>query len=92
MRMLVVYDITDSRRLYRVARILKDYGHRVQKSKFEIDASERAFGELRDRIAQEIDEEKDGVKYIPLCERCLHKTEIIGRGRYIDPDCEFVVV
>jgi len=92
MHMLVVYDIADSHRLYRVARILKDYGHRVQKSKFEIEVSERVLAELLVRIAQEIDEEEDGVKYIPLCERCRHKTEIIGLGRYIDPDSEFVVV
>jgi CRISPR-associated protein Cas2 len=92
MRHLVIYDIADPRRLYQVARILKDYGQRVQKSKFEIEVSMRIFAELRARIAQEIDETEDGVKYIPLCERCLQKTEIIGQGRFIDPDSEFVVV
>jgi len=92
MRMLVVYDIAHPRRLYRVAKVLKDYGYRVQKSKFEIDVSARVFSELRERIALEIDEEVDGVKYIPLCNRCMHKTEVLGQGRYIDPDSEFVVV
>jgi len=92
MRLLVIYDIADQRRLYKVARILKDYGERVQQSKFEIEVSARVFTELRARIVQVIDEAEDGVKYIPLCERCLHKTEIIGLGRYIDPDSEFVVV
>jgi CRISPR-associated protein Cas2 len=92
MRLLVIYDIADPRRLYRVARILKDYGERVQQSKFEIEVSARVLAELRARIAQVIDQGEDGVKYIPLCERCLQKTEIIGQGRYIDPDSEFVVV
>ena len=92
MRVLALYDIAHPRRLYRVAKILKDYGHRVQKSKFEIEVSEKAFTELRARIAMEIDFEEDGVKYIPLCERCLHKTEIIGQGSFIDPDHEYVVV
>lgn len=92
MRLLAVYDITHPRRLYRVARILKDYGHRVQKSKFEIEVSDRTFVELRARIAEEIDFAEDGVKYIPLCERCLHKTEIIGQGRFVDPESEYVVV
>ncbi|MBA3008063.1 MAG: CRISPR-associated endonuclease Cas2 [Proteobacteria bacterium] len=92
MRLLVIYDIADPRRLYQVARILKDYGQRVQQSKFELEICVRVFSELRARIAQVIDEAEDGVKYIPLCERCLHKTEIIGQGRYIDPDSEFVVV
>lgn len=92
MRILALYDIADARRLNRVAKLLKDYGHRVQKSKFELEVSEQAFRELRARMAQEIDIEEDGVKYIPLCARCLHKTEIIGQGQFIDPDHEYVVV
>lgn len=92
MRILAIYDITDPRRLSRVARILKDYGQRVQKSKFEIDVTEKTFAELRARIAETIDDAEDGVKYIPLCERCLRKTEIIGQGVFIDPESEFVVL
>lgn len=92
MRILAIYDITDPRRLNRVARILKDYGQRVQKSKFEIEVSEQSFTELRARIAETIAATEDGVKYIPLCERCRQKIEIIGQGRYVDPDSEFVVL
>ena len=92
MWVLAIYDIAEPRRLNRVARILKDYGFRVQKSKFEIEVSDRACAELRERIAQVIDVAVDGVKYIPLCERCRLKTEIIGQGRYVDPDHEFVIV
>ncbi|RJX26910.1 MAG: CRISPR-associated endonuclease Cas2 [Desulfurivibrio sp.] len=92
MWILAIYDIAEPRRLNRVARILKDYGYRVQQSKFEIEVNNSSFAELRARIAAVIDEEADGVKYIPLCERCRLKTEIIGQGRYIDPDHEFVVV
>lgn len=92
MWMLAVYDIADHRRLYRVARILKDYGHRVQKSKFEIEVSDRTFAELWARVAEEIVPEEDGVKYIPLCERCRHKTEIIGQGQYVDPENDYMVL
>jgi CRISPR-associated protein Cas2 len=92
MRVLVVYDIADSRRLNRVAKVLKDYGYRVQKSKFEIDVSESGFVELKARMGKNIDFEADGVKYFPLCERCLHKIEVIGQGNYVDPDHEFVIV
>lgn len=92
MRILAVYDIADARRLSRVAKVLLDYGRRVQKSKFEIELSERAFAELQSRIAAEIDFDEDGVKYIPLCQRCLHKTEVIGLGHYVDPDHEYVLL
>ena len=50
------------------------------------------FVELQERIAQTIVEEEDGVKYIPLCKRCLQQTEIIGLGRFIDPDSEYMVL
>ncbi len=89
---LAIYDIADPRRLNRVAKILKDYGVRVQKSKFEIDVSETGFRELQARIAEVISESEDGVKYILLCVACRAKTEIIGQGRYIDPEHEFVVL
>jgi len=92
MRILVMYDIADPKRLNRVARILKDYGTRVQKSKFEVEVSESTYKTLRGRIAETIDEAEDGVKYIPLCERCLRKTEVIGQGVFIDPESEFMVL
>lgn len=89
---LAIYDIAEPRRLNRVARILKDYGLRVQKSKFEIEVSENTFRQVKARISAEISESEDGVKFIPLCQRCRMKTEIIGLGRFVDPDHEFVVV
>ena len=91
MKMLAIYDISHPKRLSKVARIMKDYGVRVQKSKFEIDPTPQAFKELKKRISMVIDEEEDGVKYMPLCQMCQAKTEILGLGRFIDPDKEFVV-
>lgn len=93
MKMLAVYDIADPKRLRRVAKILKDYGVRVQYSKFEIDPDgESGFAVLKQRISEVIDFDEDGVKYIPLCERCLNRIEIIGQGEYVDPDREFYVL
>ncbi len=90
--MLAVYDIADQKRLNRVAKVLKDYGVRVQESKFEIEVTPQGFDQLRKRIASVIEPEVDGVKYIPLCAKCLAKTEIIGLGSFIDPDEEFYVL
>lgn len=92
MKILAIYDICDPKRLYRVAKIMKDYGIRVQKSKFEIDVTPSSFAELKWRLAREISVNEDGIKYIPLCERCLQKTEILGLGRYVDPDLEFYIL
>lgn len=91
MYLLAIYDIAEPGRLQKVAAIFKDYGQRVQKSKFEMKISETLFTELKARVTTVIDEEEDGIKYIPLCELCRKKTEIIGKGHYLDPEQEFVV-
>ena len=46
MNMIVTYDIADPRRLNRVAKVIKDYGTRVQKSKFEVAVDNRTFLDL----------------------------------------------
>lgn len=70
MNMLVAYDIADPRRLQRVAKIMKDYGLRVQRSIFEIHASEATFAKMRCRVEAVLDMTEDGVKYFPCCGRC----------------------
>ncbi len=42
MNTIIVYDIANPRRLYKVAKILKDYGVRVQYSKFELELTGQA--------------------------------------------------
>ncbi len=91
MHMLAIYDISDNKRLNQVAKILKGVGTRVQKSKFEIDVTKTQFKSLQTKIADIIDPEEDGVKYIPLCPKCRGKIEIIGLGKYIDQDEDFYV-
>jgi CRISPR-associated protein Cas2 len=92
MNMIVAYDIAEPRRLNRVAKVLKDYGIRVQKSIFEVDVDARAFGEMKARIEEVIEAAEDGVKYFPVCEKCSGTLEIIGQGVYTDPDEEYAVL
>ena len=70
MNMIVAYDIAHPRRLIRVAKIMKDYGLRVQKSVFEIETNPALFREMRHRIENELVFTEDGVKYFPLCKGC----------------------
>lgn len=92
MNMIVAYDIADERRLAKVAKIVSDYGVRVQKSIFEVEFGRPAFEEMKERIEFVIVNAEDGVKYFPLCEKCAGTVEIIGQGVYIDPDAEFYVL
>lgn len=89
--MIVAYDIACPKRIVRVAKIILDYGVRVQKSIFEVTVTDRIFAEMKRRIEGVIVPEKDGVKYFPLCEKCAGTVEIIGQGVYTDPDEEFYI-
>lgn len=92
MDMIVAYDIADPRRLNRVAKIIKDYGVRVQKSIFEVKVEQKQFNKMKTRVEKVIENKEDGVKYFPLCEKCAGTIEIIGQGVFIDPDEEYIVV
>ena len=91
MNLLIAYDIADPRRLNRIAKIMLDYGTRVQKSIFEVTFTGQAFREMRSRVEKEIVPAEDGVKYFSLCEKCAGTVEIIGQGQFIDPDKEFYI-
>lgn len=89
--MIVAYDIADPKRIALVARILKDYGVRVQKSIFEVDVNGGVFAVMKERVEQVIIPAEDGVKYFPLCRKCIGMVEIIGQGFYTNPDEEYYI-
>ena len=90
--MFVCYDIADPKRLNKTAKVILDYGHRVQKSKYLIQLSHNMIPNLVSRIEDIIDPLKDGVKYLPICERCFDSIEIIGKGRHMPPDKEYYIL
>jgi len=89
--MIVAYDIADPKRLNRIAKIIKDYGIRVQKSIFEVTVDDKRFIEMKTRIEHEIHPDEDGVKFFPLCKKCADTLENIGNGIVIEPDKEYYV-
>jgi len=89
--MIVAYDIADPKRLARVAKIMLDYGTRVQKSIFEVSLNASVFKAMKDRVESVIVREEDGVKYFPLCEKCAGTVEIIGQGKFTEPDAEYYI-
>jgi CRISPR-associated protein Cas2 len=77
---VVSYDIVDDRRRLRLAKLLSDYGHRVQKSVFECDLDDRRFLALKNQVERLIDHEEDSVRYYALCSRCRRAVEVSGWG------------
>ena len=78
---LVCFDIVDDRARTRAAKILKEYGVRVQKSVFECGRlSEEKFLKLKERLENLIDSSEDTVRYYFVCRGCLNKMEYSGIG------------
>jgi len=80
MNMIVAYDIADPQRLLKVAKIMEDYGVRVQKSIFEVTLKGPIFQEMKERIERVIVPDEDGVKYFPVCEKCAGPSRSVGQG------------
>ena len=49
---LIAYDISDPRRLRRVAKLLNRFGVRIQKSVFACDIDDRRYGDLKRRLRE----------------------------------------
>jgi len=79
---LVSYDIADNKQRNRAAKILDDYGLRVQKSVFEIaGVSDEIWGKCLARLKKYIKlAEGDSIRIYLLCEACRRKVQVIGEG------------
>ncbi len=76
---IVSYDISDPKRLRKVATACEDYGVRKQYSVFLCRLSATDFVRLRARLYDLINLEEDQVLFIPLCARCVQQIEALGR-------------
>lgn len=76
---LVCYDISDPKRLRKVATACEDYGRRKQYSVFLCRVSPTDLVKLRSRLYELIDLAEDQVLIIPMCNRCVNQLEAIGR-------------
>jgi CRISPR-associated protein Cas2 len=65
---VVSYDIVDDRRRTRLAKVLKDFGVRVQYSVFECRLEPSQLQALDRRIHRVIDEAKDTVRIYRVCQ------------------------
>jgi len=76
---VVAYDISDPKRLRKVARCCQDFGCRRQYSVFLCRLNPRDLVRLRARLYELIDRKADQVLFIPLCATCGGGIEALGR-------------
>ncbi len=78
---LVLYDISDAKRLRRVAKIVEKFGRRVQYSGFEITGDDSIIEQMRKELEKVIDDEEDSVVYIGLCKKDWIKRERFSENK-----------
>jgi CRISPR-associated protein Cas2 len=86
------YDISDPKRLGKVARVMKAYGERVLKSIFECNLDKGKFSEMKSKIDEIIEPIEDSIRYYILCGKCLREVEYSGKGELFQEDEEYLIV
>ena len=96
MMVLVTYDVetmspTGEKRLRKVAKQCVNYGQRVQNSVFECIVDPAQFAELKYRLTEIIDKEKDSIRFYFLGSNWGGKIETIGVITTFNPESELII-
>ena len=91
MFVLITYDVstidkTGQRRLRRVAKTCQDYGQRVQYSVFECIVDPAKWEILRQKLIDEIDPERDSLRFYFLGSNWKHRVEHVGAKEPVDQE------
>ncbi|MFO7535384.1 MAG: CRISPR-associated endonuclease Cas2 [Kiritimatiellia bacterium] len=79
MLIVIAYDITDDKRLPRVAKFCEDFGIRVQYSVFECRLTRELFNTFWDGLKELMDPAADRIVAYRICESCSADIRIAGR-------------
>jgi CRISPR-associated protein Cas2 len=91
MFVVVTYDIADDKRRLHVSDELENFGARVNYSVFECFLESEILCNLKERLGGLIDSKEDNVRYYILCETCVKKIEVQGKGA-VTQDTGYVIV
>ena len=92
MFVLIAYDISDPKRLNKIAKIMKGYGVRVQKSIFEAFVDKNALKKMKREIELVINFDQDTVRYYRFCKTCAGTVEYLGSGFYTEEEGDYVIL
>ncbi len=81
----ISYDISDQKRLQKVAKILENFGIRIQFSFFECEMQREQLDDLKHRVLEIMNKKEDSFLIYPLCEDCTAKAKSLGKGNIFIP-------
>lgn len=88
---IVSYDIPDDKRRLRVAKLVLDYGTRVQYSVFECNLDDRQREEMGKRLEDVISLAEDRLRIYPLCANCKREVVLMGEGKLTEDPGVYIV-
>jgi len=80
---MICYDISNPKRLRKTAKVLENFGIRIQYSFFQCEIKKNLLQKLTRRVLVEIDLNEDYFFIYPLCEDCSRKPLTDGTGSVI---------
>ncbi|MEJ5284403.1 MAG: CRISPR-associated endonuclease Cas2 [Brevinematia bacterium] len=80
---MICYDISDEKRLRKVATTLERYGLRVQKSFFQLETDKKILDKIVKDLLEILNLKEDYLFIYPLCESCTRKAIKQGKGELI---------
>jgi len=88
---IVSYDIPDDKRRIKLAKILKDYGDRVQESVFECILDKNLLDKMSEKIDKVINQDDDSVRIYALCANCEKTIRIMGIGEVTHDEEVYII-
>ena len=76
----ISYDVSNAKRLNKVAKTLENFGIRIQFSFFECEMEKEQLEKLKASLLEILDKKEDSLLIYPLCEDCVSKTTSLGEG------------
>ena len=92
MRIVVAYDIVDSKRRAKMRKFLSELGLNTQKSVFECEVEASDLEALRRYAAKRLNLEEDQLAIYHLCAHCAARAEIQGQGIQMVQHEEYQVI
>lgn len=91
MFIVVSYDIVEDKTRNKISKALLDFGTRVQYSVFECNLNQQQLEEMEGRLLRLLDSENDTIRLYLLCENCVGKVRVHGRGMLTRDEEVYVV-
>ena len=82
----------DAKRLRQVAKQCVNFGQRVQNSVFECVLDSAQFAELKHRLENIVDVQKDSLRFYYLGNNWIKKVEHIGAKESYNPDSDSLII